>query len=162
MDKNHIKTKKYKVIIDTDPGVDDSACLIYAFFDDNIEVKLLTTVTGNICINKATRNLLHLLDIYQLDIPVAQGASKASCRESINAEFIHQAEGLGGYVPPVNTKTKIINKDAVEAMYDVICNNKDVIILALGPQTNVAELIKRHPDIVSKIPKIKKNVLYFS
>ena len=56
--------QKLKVIIDTDPGVDDSVCLIYAFFDKNIDIKLLTSVAGNVNIDLATRNLLHLIDLY--------------------------------------------------------------------------------------------------
>ena len=56
--------KVHKVIIDTDPGVDDVACLIYAFNDENIDIKLLTSVVGNTTLNKTTRNLLHLLDVF--------------------------------------------------------------------------------------------------
>ena len=48
--------KIYKVIIDTDPGVDDAACLIYAFFDENIDIKLITSVVGNTSLDKTTRN----------------------------------------------------------------------------------------------------------
>ena len=47
-----ISKEKIKVIIDTDPGVDDAACLIYAFFDENIDIKLLTTVVGNTTLDK--------------------------------------------------------------------------------------------------------------
>ena len=54
--------EKLKVIIDTDPGVDDVACLTFALFDPNVEVKLLTTVAGNITVEKCTRNLLHVLN----------------------------------------------------------------------------------------------------
>ena len=62
------KNEKYKVIIDTDPGVDDAACLIYAFFDENIDIKLMTTVVGNTSLEKTTRNLLHLLDLFGLKL----------------------------------------------------------------------------------------------
>ena len=66
-DKNayKISDKKYKVIIDTDPGVDDAACLIYAFFDENIDIRLLTTVSGNTSLDKTTRNLLHLTELLE-------------------------------------------------------------------------------------------------
>lgn len=147
--------KIHKVIIDTDPGVDDSACLIYAFFDKRIDIKLLTTVVGNINLEKATRNLLHLLDLYNLDIPVAKGAVKAMARESINAEFIHQPDGLGGYVPPKTTRHKAIDKPAVEAMYEVISQGDgDITPIILGPQTNIGELLLKHPDVINKIPQI--------
>ena len=146
---------KIKVIIDTDPGVDDAACLIYAFFDEYIDIKLLTTVVGNISLDKATRNLLHLLDLFNLDIPVARGAVKAMERESINAEFIHQSEGLGGYVPPKVCNKCLLKDSAVDALYRVIMEGDgDIIPIALGPQTNFGHLIKEHPDVVKKIPKI--------
>lgn len=147
--------KKYKVIIDTDPGVDDAACLIYAFFDENIEIKLFTTVVGNTSLDKTTRNLLHLMDLFNVDVPVARGAVKAMKRESINAEFIHQKEGLGGYIPSEKTKRPLMDIDAVEAMYQVLKNgDSDIIPIVLGPQTNIGLLLTKHPDVIEKIPKI--------
>ncbi len=152
---NYLSDEKiYKVIIDTDPGVDDVACLIYAFFDEYIDIKLLTTVAGNISLEKTTRNLLHLLDLFDLNIPVAKGAVKPMQRESINAEFIHQAEGLGGYTPKTSSR-KLLDKHAVDAMYDVIMQGDgDIIPIVLGPQTNMGYLIQKYPDVVKKIPKI--------
>ncbi len=147
--------RKYKVVIDTDPGVDDSICLIYAFFDKNIDIKLLTSVAGNVGIETATRNLLHLIDLYGVEIPVAKGASRALKRVSPTAEFIHQPEGLGGYIPPKNVHHQLIEKDAVDALYHVINNGDgDIIPIVLGPHTNIALLIQKYPDIVKKIPKI--------
>lgn len=152
---NYLKDERvYKVIIDTDPGVDDVACLVYAFFDEYIDIKLLTTVAGNISVEKTTRNLLHLLDVFDLDIPVAKGAFKPMQRESINAEFIHQVEGLGGYTPKSSSR-KLLDKHAVDAMYEVIMQGDgDIIPIILGPQTNIGYLIQQHPDVVEKIPKI--------
>ncbi|MBE5733900.1 MAG: hypothetical protein E7347_02480 [Clostridiales bacterium] len=147
--------QKLKVIIDTDPGVDDSVCLIYAFFDDNIDIKLLTSVAGNVNIELATRNLLHLVDLYGVDIPVAKGADKAIARVSPTAEFIHQADGLGGYIPPKNVHHKVINEHAVDAMYRVLSQGDgDVIPIVLGPHTNIALLFQKYPDVIKKIPKI--------
>ena len=148
--------QKLKVVIATDPGVDDSVCLIYAFFDKNIDIKLLTSVAGNVNIDLATRNLLHLIDLYGINnIPVAKGAAKAMKRVSPTAEFIHQPEGLGGYIPPKNTVHQLIKEDAVEALYRVISNGDgDIIPIVLGPHTNIGMLIEKHPDVVKKIPKI--------
>ncbi len=147
--------KKYKVIIDTDPGVDDAACLLYAFFDENVEIKLLTSVVGNTSLDKTTRNLLHLMDKFGINLPVAKGAHKAMERESINAEFIHQAEGLGGYIPDCDGDLKLLDINAVEAMYQVLKEGDgDIIPIVLGPQTNIGYLLKEHPDIKDKIPQI--------
>lgn len=150
-----MKNDKYKVIIDTDPGVDDAACLVYALFDKKIDIKLLTTVVGNVKLATATRNMLHLLDLFNLDIPVAKGASKALKRISPTAENIHKKEGLGGYIPPKQTVRKPIEENAVEAMYRVLSEGDgDIIPIVLGPHTNMAKLLLKHPDIISKIPKI--------
>lgn len=156
-DKNQYRNSNeiYKVIIDTDPGVDDTACLIYAFFDKNIDIKLLTSVVGNTSLDKTTRNLLHLMDIFNINIPVARGSEKAMTRESVNAEFIHQVEGMGGYIPTETSLNKLVKEDAVEAMYKTIMEgNGDIVPIMLGPQTNLGLLIKNHPDVVHKIPKI--------
>ena len=156
-DKNLYRdsTEKIKIVIDTDPGVDDAACLIYAFFDQNVEIKLLTTVVGNISLERATRNTLHLLDLYNVDIPVAKGAEKAMHRVSPTAEFIHQAEGLGGYIPPQKSDRKLLEEDAVEALYRVLNEGDgDIIPIILGPHTNFGHLFLKHPDIIKKIPKI--------
>ena len=149
------QNKKYKVIIDTDPGVDDAACLIYAFFDEYIDIKLLTSVVGNTSLDKTTRNLLHLMDLFNVNIPVARGAVKAMKRESINAEFIHQKEGLGGYIPSEKSSRTLLDIDAVEAMYQVLMNGDgDIIPIILGPQTNMGLLLSKHPDVIKKIPMI--------
>ena len=156
-DKNDytIPHKKYKVIIDTDPGDDDAACLLYAFFDENIDIKLLTSVVGNTSLAKTTRNLLHLMDIFGVNVPVAKGASKAMARESINAEFIHQEEGLGGYIPDNDHAVQLLDIDAIDAMYKVLKEGDgDIIPIILGPQTNIGHLLEKYPDIISKIPQI--------
>lgn len=155
-DKNLYRTttEKIKVIIDTDPGVDDVACIIYAMNDPNLDVKLLTTVAGNISLKKATRNLLHVKELFGFDCPVAVGEKKALRRVSPTAEFIHSKEGLGGYTPPRTVKIAPNSYDAVEEMYKVISNgNGDIIPVMLGPVTNFAKLIITHPDVIQKIPK---------
>ncbi len=150
-----MKKDKIKVIIDTDPGVDDSVCLIYALLSKKIDIKLITTVVGNLSIETATRNTLHIMDIFESDIPVAKGAKKAMFRNSPTAENIHQVDGMGGYQPPKTTKRKVIKKDAIEAMYQVLNEGDgDIIPIVLGPHTNMGILFTKHPDIIAKIPKI--------
>ncbi len=148
--------KKIKCIIDTDPGVDDSAAIALSLYDELLDIKLITTVTGNLDIDTVTRNALHILEKFKrTDIPLAVGAKKAMCRESIDAIHVHKSGGMGNYIPPATVNLKPIEKDAVEAMYETICENpNDIYIVALGPHTNVGELIKKHPDVVGKISAI--------
>ena len=147
--------KKYKVIIDTDPGVDDIACLVFALTDKKLDIKLITTVSGNVKVETSTRNILHLLDMFNIDIPVAKGEKKAMFRVSPTAEDVHSIEGMGGWIPSKTTEHKIIKEEAIEAMYRVLNEGDgDIIPLIFGPHTNIGTLIYRHPDIVKKIPKI--------
>ncbi len=153
--ENSMQKNRIKVIIDTDPGVDDSVCLINAFFDENIDIKLISTVSGNVSLKKGTRNALHLLDLFNLDIPVAKGACKPMARECKDAEFIHQAEGLGGYLPPKDTVRKPLEENAIDAIYRIISDGDgDIVPIILGPQTNFGLLFTKYPDVIKKIPQI--------
>ncbi len=150
-----MKDEKIKVIIDSDAGVDDAACIAYALFDEKLDIKLITSVSGNVGVETTTRNILHILDKFGVDIPVAKGCHKAMQRNSPYAEFIHSVEGLGGYNPPKTVSRPLHELDAVEAMYKVLSEGDgDIIVLLLGPQTNMGTLLQKHPDIAKKIPKI--------
>ena len=147
--------KKEKIIIDTDPGVDDATALVLAFFDNRLDIKLISTVRGNIPANVATRNVCHLLDLFDIDIPVVQGADKAMFRVSEGAEFLHGNEGLGGYIPPKITKHQPLDIDAVEKIYQNLVENPgEITILVWGPHTNMGILLKKHPDASSLIKQI--------
>lgn len=151
-----MKNKKpVKVIITTEPGVDDATCLALMMFDKNIDIKLITTLRGNVSLEKSTRNMLHLLDLFDKDLPVAKGEKHALNRMSPTAEKIHQREGLGAYIPPKTTEHKCIKEDAIEAMYRVLKEGDgDIIPLVLSPHTNIGKLLQKHPDIIPKIPCI--------
>lgn len=150
------EVKKINCIIDCDPGVDDSVAIALSLYDRIMDIKLITTVNGNLDLEIVTRNLLHVLEKFKReDIPVAKGASKAMGKSMPNAAFIHQNKGMGGYTPPLKTKKQAIDTPAVEAMYEVIKQHpKDISIIMLGPHTNVGELIKNHPDVVEMVNHI--------
>lgn len=147
---------KEKIIFDVDPGVDDAAALSLSLYDRIMDVILVTTVSGNRDIQTVTRNSLHLLDLFnRTDIPVAVGASMALNRNSEDAMNVHKFEGLGGYIPPQTTPNKPIAEDAVEAMYQAIKKHKhNISIIAVGPHTNVASLILKHPDVKTMLKHI--------
>ena len=104
--------KKKKVVIDTDPGVDDTTCLLFALFDKRLDIKLFTVPPGNIATDIGTRNMCHILDLFGKDYPVAKGPKTAMNRVSEDAAWLHGKEGLGGYIPPKTTKHKPLKEDA--------------------------------------------------
>ena len=148
--------KKVNCIIDCDPGVDDTVAIALSLYDRIMDIKLITTVNGNLDLETVTRNVLHVLEKFKrTDIPVAKGAAVAMGKSMPNASFIHQNNGMGGYTPPETVETKPLDKSAIEAMYEVIKQHpNDIVIIALGPHTNVGQLIKDHPDVVKMVNHI--------
>ena len=150
------EVKKINCIIDCDPGVDDTVAISLSLYDRIMDIKLITTVNGNLDLEIVTNNVLHVLEKFnRADIPVAKGAEKAMGKSMPNAAFIHQNKGMGGYTPPKVVNKKPIDKTAVEAMYEVIKQHpNDISLIMLGPHTNVGQLIKDHPDVVNMINHI--------
>lgn len=150
-----MKKKSFKVILDTDPGVDDSNALVYAINDPQFDIKLITISNGNIDIDNAARNMCHILDLFHKDLPVVKGYRKRLGGSKEDASFLHTKEGLGGYRPPKTTEHKLIEKDAADAMYEVLQKYpKQITLVILGPHTNFAYLIQKHPDAKDLIKNI--------
>lgn len=145
---------KTKVIIDCDTGVDDAVALVYAISDPSLEVKLITTTYGNVELEQSSSNTLHLLEKFHKRIPVAIGAEKPLVKDAAFAKDIHQNTGMGLYIPEM-PKTSAIKADAVSAIYKTINNNKnEIVFISLGPSTNLATLILKHPSVKCKIKEI--------
>ncbi len=147
--------KKFKVIIDTDPGVDDTTGLVYAMHDPQFDIKLITISNGNINIDNATRNMCHLLDLFHKDIPVVKGYRKRLGDSKEDAIFLHTKEGLGGYIPPKTTTHQPLDVDAADAVYEVLkANPKEITMIILGTHTNFANLLIKHPDAKDLVKQI--------
>lgn len=148
--------EKIKVILDTDPGVDDSIALMFFTHDPRFDIKLITTVSGNRPVEINSRNAMHLLEKFgKVDIPVAIGASKPLCRKRKDASFIHSATGMGHYTPIDPLQIKPIDEPAHEAMYRTIMENKnEIVVCLLGPHTNMAKCLMEHPDCAQYIKQI--------
>lgn len=146
---------KKSVILDVDTGIDDAVAIALATYSSNLKVKLITTICGNMSVNETTKNTLNLLQaINKTNVPVAMGENAPLEREKDNSIQAHGKKGLGHYKFP-KCELKTIKKNAVEAMYDTIMNSKEnIIIIALGPLTNVAKLLLEHPETMDKIEYI--------
>ncbi len=146
---------KRKIIIDTDPGIDDAVALALALFSEELDVKLITTVAGNVSIEKVTKNVLKLLPFYGKKVPVAMGASRPLIGEAIDASGIHGASGMDGYDFPEEDRSLLLDKSAIDAMHDVLMASEEKItIVPIGPLTNIALLLRVYPEVASKIDEI--------
>lgn len=145
---------KKPVIIDCDPGIDDAIALFLAFASENLDVKAITTVAGNVILEKTSKNALKISEYAGYNVKVARGASKPLMRELITAEFIHGESGLGSItlLEPVRA---FYHKNAYDTIYEeaTSCEGK-LHIIALGPLTNIAITLLKYPDIKEKINHI--------
>lgn len=147
---------KIKVLIDCDTGIDDIVALSYALKAPELEVLGVTTVCGNLPVEVTTYNTLNALHLMgRDDIPLAKGAAKPLERALFDAAYIHGSNGLGGYEFCEKTAKQPVEAPAHEFLYQALCAQpRPVTILALAPLTNIALLLKAHPDALAKIERI--------
>lgn len=147
--------ERIKVILDTDPGVDDNNALVYALNDDRFDIKLITISNGNVGIRKSSKNVLHLLDIFNKDIPVVDGYEDRLGTNHEDAIFLHGPEGLGNYIPPAETRHKALDRDCADVMYETLKKYPgELTVAVLGPHTNMAYLFRKYPDAATYIKDI--------
>ena len=134
-----------KVIIDTDPGVDDAIAILMALRSSSLQVLGLTSVGGNVPLDRGTRNALALLEYAgRTEIPVARG-SALPIRGQYGYSFpVHGASGLTRRLP--NPSTRPIEQRAVDFLASELGKQPgEILLVALGPLTNLANLSMRYP-----------------
>lgn len=147
--------KKRPIIIDTDPGIDDALAIAIALFSGELDVRLVTTVAGNVSIEKVTRNILRLLSFFGKDVPVAMGARKPLIGPLVDAADIHGPSGMEGFDFPEPREDLLLQENAVNAMRRVIMDSDEPMTLVpIGPLTNVALLLSMYPEVGSHIREI--------
>lgn len=138
---------KRKVIIDCDPGIDDSLALLLAINSPGLEILGITVVSGNVVAKSGAQNALKILRFAgRLDIPVYLGADHPLKREYISAQDTHGQDGLGeSHLPRVTTVTA--KKNAVDFINQTLATEKDVSVIAIGPLTNLALALQKQPQV---------------
>ena len=128
-----------KIIIDTDPGVDDAMAILFALQSPELEVVGLTTIFGNVHTDLGTQNALRLVEFAGKDMPVAHGADVPLVvpLEHI-ADFVHGTDGLGNTNQPPPTG-KPVNMPAAQFIVEtVMANPGEITLVPVGPLTNIA------------------------
>ncbi|MCH7736230.1 MAG: nucleoside hydrolase [Chloroflexi bacterium] len=143
-----------KLIIDTDPGVDDAVAILMALAAPEVELLGLTTVGGNVPLARTTRNALALLQAAgRSDIPVAKGASRPLRGRFKYAPQVHSPGGLSRRLP--EPAARAVKEGAVQFLYDRLTRAPgEVVLVALGPLTNLARLIWERPDALGQAKNI--------
>lgn len=144
-----------KIIIDTDPGIDDAMAIHQAFADPRLDVVGLTTIFGNVTAIQATRNALHLAEMADHPVPVAGGAPVPLRRApEPPADFVHGPEGFGSLPAPTPGRAADPRSAAVFLCESCAAAPGDIIICAVGPLTNLAAALAYDPSIARHAKRV--------
>jgi purine nucleosidase len=137
-------------LIDTDVASDDAVALIMALRAPDVKVVAITTVAGNVEVEQATRNALYTVELCGARIPIFTGAGKPLQREHQSATWFHGLDGLGdhGYPAPRQKAEKL---HAVDAIIEVVESNPGIVVVTLGPLTNLALALIRKPSLAAQV-----------
>jgi inosine-uridine nucleoside N-ribohydrolase len=147
-----VPSRPQRIILDTDPGVDDAMAIFLALRSPELQLEAITTVSGNVPLSFTLPNALRLVEIAgRTDVPVAAGAAVPLLRRLVTAAYVHGNNGLGGVEFP-EPKIKPVAESAVELIRRIVrANPGEITIAAVGPLTNIATLLKLDPSIAPLI-----------
>jgi pyrimidine-specific ribonucleoside hydrolase len=143
------------IILDCDPGHDDAVAILLAVASDRIDLRAVTTCFGNCSIDDATRNALQILTLAgATDTPVGKGAAGPLEGRLELGNYVHGASGLDGPAMP-DPACEIDSRDAVTLMRDTISDSAEPVTMVItGPMTNMAQLLRDHPDSATGIREV--------
>lgn len=149
--------KPRPVILDCDPGQDDAIELLLALASPaEIEILAITTVGGNVPLDKVTRNALQILELAgRPEVPVYRGCPKPILRALETAEYVHGESGIDGHSFPLPTVAPR-PEHAVDVIVELLMSRPEgtVTLVPTGPLTNIALAMVKEPAIVPRIAEI--------
>ena len=146
--------KKIPVIIDCDPGCDDTAALLLAFRCPEFDIRGITTVSGNVSLDKTTYNALRVAEAIGTGVRVCPGADRPMFREPVYAPHVHGEDGLLGIPLPAPQKKASFYK-AWDFIYEeAVAQKGELEIIAVGPLTNLAIALAANNDLAGMIKRI--------
>ncbi|MFQ5801601.1 MAG: nucleoside hydrolase [Candidatus Methylomirabilales bacterium] len=155
-----------RVIIDTDPGIDDALALFLALKSPELKVEAITTVAGNVPVEECTRNIFTILGLLNPEPRpvVARGAARPLQRELRTASEVHGSDGLGGlsryrnvdglprYPEPSMRLTSVRAADLILELVGRYPG--EITLITLGPLTNIAQALLRDRDQMRKVSEV--------
>jgi inosine-uridine nucleoside N-ribohydrolase len=144
----------HRIILDVDTGTDDAVALMVAALSPDIELVGATTVNGNTLVHNCTENTLRVFDhIGRSDIPVYEGMSLPLARPDHPRDEPSKIHGDLLEIPPARSKKR--DGHAVDWLIETYMESAgDIILVPVGPLTNIAAAIRKEPRILEKIPEL--------
>jgi pyrimidine-specific ribonucleoside hydrolase len=145
---------KIPIILDCDTGVDDAIAIMLANRIAKFDLLGITTVAGNVEVEKTTLNTLRVLELIDTDTPVHKGAAGPLVGDQITAKMVHGDDGLGGISLPLH-RSEITKIAAWDAIYgEAIKRDGTLELIAVGPLTNLAMAFIKYRDLPKHINRI--------
>jgi inosine-uridine nucleoside N-ribohydrolase len=144
-----------RIVVDTDPGIDDALALFFALAAPEVQLEAVTTVSGNVSVDLTTHNALALLELAGRGaIPVARGADRPLIRPVVYADYVHGRNGVGDVTLP-EPQREPVALHAVETLIQTILGAPgEITLVALGPLTNLALAVRREPRIAEAVREV--------
>ncbi|WP_320773194.1 nucleoside hydrolase [Streptomyces sp. CRN 30] len=143
------------VIIDCDTGIDDALALLLAVRHPGIDLRAVTCVAGNTDVDGVVRNTLTVLEHAGAgDVPVARGAERPLIEAVRTARHVHGEDGMGDLGLPAPTRVPV-DVDAVTLLRrEILASPRPVTLIPTAPATNIALLLRTHPEVTRNIERI--------
>jgi len=144
-----------RIIIDTDPGVDDALTFLLVLASPEVLLEALTTTQGNVTVDKATRNALAVLELASAgNIPVVQGSSLPLVGPLLASDLVHGKSGIGNS-KLAEPKTKPLTIHAVDYLVErTLAEPGEISIFPIGPMTNIAMAIRKEPKFATSVKEL--------
>ena len=144
-----------RMIIDTDPGIDDALAFLLALASPEIQLEALTTTQGNVTLDKATRNALSVLELANAShIPVVSGSVVPLVQPLRASAHVHGESGIGNAQLP-EPKTAPLPGHAVDYLIRrILAEPGELSIFPIGPLTNIAMAIRKEPAFAGAVREL--------
>lgn len=147
--------KMQKMIIDTDPGIDDAMAIFTAMAHPQIELLGLTTTYGNVSVDQATTNALKLVEMAGLDIPVAKGVATPWFKPLAPfPDFVHGVDGFGNLNLSAPQRSAVSQSAAQFIVEQVNKHPGEISLVAIGPLGNLATALHLDPELPNKVKQV--------
>ena len=148
------QSQKIPLLIDTDPGVDDALALLMAFADARHDVVGLTIAAGNVGLSHTVGNALKLCEVADVDVPVFAGCDAPLLHPARDAAYVHGQDGFGDTAYTSATRQAEDEHAALAILRLSHAHAGRLLLVALGPLTNVALALKLDPSLPQRVDRL--------
>ena len=145
---------KKRVIIDTDPGIDDALALALAIKSSELMIEAITIVAGNVVAEQGARNALRVFDAFAGNLPLVYKGAEQPLKKALRTSLFHGEDGLGDCGWPISSR-QYENQSAVDVMIELPKKYpNEITLICLGPLTNLALALKKDCEAIAKYKEV--------